>query len=272
MHRPHHRKVQYKAEALLFASMKRRQRKSGTTPMGLPSSDELWRSLRLQLMATLQRFANERKLTVTEAKEMLLRTPPLELTMEERCWLESARSLVSIMPPPTDSEVKQYDLSSYPPKLIPQREAPAAPSTSTETNITPRTLLAIAATIPPPPSRRPPPPPMTSISSRVILPSVPELIRAVFSTDPLPTPVSVSPSQSAKKRPHYAIPTALPCTTTAPGNSGTSPLPPRPTTPHLKTGRTLCLLGSYGTRDLAELTSPSQISKAGPSSPTIFRS
>src|SRR6266404_9372433 len=110
MHRPHHRKVQYKAEATLFASMRQRQRRLGTTPTGLPSSDELWHSLRLQLMTTLQRFASERKLTVTEAKEMLLRTPPLDLTMEERCWLESARNLVSIMPPPTDSKVNHYDL------------------------------------------------------------------------------------------------------------------------------------------------------------------
>src|SRR6266404_2348833 len=133
MDRPHFRKVQYKAEAALFASMKRRQCRLATTPTGLPSSNMLWCSLRLQLMDTLQRFASERKLTMTEAKEMLLRMPPLDLTMEERCWLESARNLVSIMPPPTDSEVKQYNLSSYPPKLIPRREALAAPSTSTET-------------------------------------------------------------------------------------------------------------------------------------------
>src|SRR6267378_142239 len=109
MHRPHHRKVQYKGEELLFASMRRRQRKSGTTPMGLPSSDELWRSLRQQLMDTLQRFANERKLTLIEANKMLLRTPPQDLTMVEWCWLESAQNLVLIMPPPLDSEVKQYD-------------------------------------------------------------------------------------------------------------------------------------------------------------------
>src|SRR5882762_8243745 len=186
MHRPHQRKVQYKAEAALFASMRQRQRRLGTTPTGLPSSEELWRSLRLQLMTTLQRFASERKLTMTEAKEMLLRTPPLELTMEERCWLESARQLVSIMPPPTDSEVKQYDLSSYPPKLIPRREVPEAPSTSTETNITPRTLLALAATSPRPPPPGPLPLTMTSTSSRVTLPSVPALIRTIFPTDASP--------------------------------------------------------------------------------------
>src|SRR5882757_10859424 len=152
MNRQHHRKVQYKAEAALFASMRQRQRRLATTPTGLPSSDELWRSLRLQLMGTLQRFTSERKLTITEAKEMLLRTPPLDLTMEERCWLESACNLVSIMPPPTDSEVKHYNLSSYPPKLIPRPGALIAPSTSTETNITPQQLLAMAAADPPPQS------------------------------------------------------------------------------------------------------------------------
>src|SRR6266404_4830336 len=113
MHQPHSRTVQYKAEAALFASMRRRRRKSGTTPTGLPSSDALWRSLRLQLMDTLPRFANERKLTLVEANEMLLRTPPQDLTMEEWCWLESVQNLVTIMPPPTDDEIKQYDLSSY---------------------------------------------------------------------------------------------------------------------------------------------------------------
>src|SRR6266404_539748 len=217
MHRPHHRKVQYKAEAALFASMRQRQRRLATTPTGLPSSDVLWRSLRLQLMDTLQRFASERKLTVTEAKEMLLRTPPLDLTMEERCWLESACNLVSLMPPPMNSEVNHYDLSSYPPKLIPRREAPAAPSTLTGTNITPQKLLALAAADPPPPSLGPRLPTSTSISSRVTLPSVPALIRAIFQTDPLPTPVSASPSQSAKKHPLSAIRTAPPCTTARPG-------------------------------------------------------
>src|SRR6266404_5554738 len=156
--------------------MKRRQRRLATTPTGLPSSDVLWRSLRLQLMDTLQKFAIERKLTVTEAKEMLLRTWPQDLTMEEQCWLESARNLVSIMPPPMDSEVKHYDLSSYPPKLIPRRGAPAAPSMSTETNITPQWLLALAAANPQPPSLGPRLPNTTSISSRVTLPSLPVLI------------------------------------------------------------------------------------------------
>src|SRR6266404_2343145 len=225
MNRQHHRKVQYKAEAALFASMRQRQRRLATTPTGLPSSDVLWRSLRLQLMDTLQRFASERKLTVTEAKEMLLRTPPLDLTMEEWCWRESACNLVSIMPPPTDSEVKHYDLSLYLPKLIPRREAPAAPSTSMGTNITPQKLLAIAAAEPPPPSPGPCPPPTTSILSRVTLPSVPTLIRTIFQTDPSPTPASALPYRSAMKRPLSAIPMAPLCTTARPGSSEPSPPP-----------------------------------------------
>src|SRR5882762_5049862 len=183
MHRPHHREVQYKAEAALFASMRRRQRKAGTTPTGLPSCDALWRSLRQQLMDTLQRFAFERKLTLIEANEVLLRTPPQDLTMEERCWLESARNLVSIMPPPTDSEVDHYDLSSYPPKLIPQRGVLAAPLMETETNITPRKLLSMSTVDPPSPSPGPPPQPTTSTSSRVVLPPLPALIRAIFQLD-----------------------------------------------------------------------------------------
>src|SRR6266404_3214440 len=272
MHHQHRREVQYKAEAALFASMRRRQRKSGTTPTGLPSSDALWRSLRQQLMDTLQRFANERKLTLAEANKMLLRTPPQDLTMPERCWLKSMRNLVSIMPPPTNDEIKQYDLSSYPPKLIPRPGRPVAPSTSTETNITPRTLLALATPSPPSPPLGPRPPISTSTTLSVTLPSVPALMCAIFPTGPSPTPASASPSRSAKRHPRSATLMAPPCTTVRPGSSGTSSLPPRPTTPHPRTGRTLCLLGSYGTRDLEELTSRSQTSKAGPSSPTTYRS
>src|SRR6266404_3287940 len=271
MNRQHHCKVQYKAEAALFTSMRQRQRRLATTPTGLPSSDVLWHSLRLQLMGTLQRFTSERKLTITEAKEMLLQTPPSDLTMEERCWLESARNLVSIMPPPTDSEVNHYDLSSYPPKLIPRPGALIAPSMSTETNITPQKLLAIAAADPHPPPPGPRLPTMTSTSSRVTLPSVPALIRAIFQTDPSPTPASALPYPSARRHPLSATPMAPPCTTARPGNSGSSP-PPRPTTPHPTTGRTLCLLGSYGTKDLEELTSQSRTSRDAPSNPTTSKS
>src|SRR6266404_8235775 len=201
--------VQYKAEAALFASMRRRRRKSGTTLTGLPSSDALWRSLRLQLMDTLQRFANERRLTLVEAKEMILRTPPQDLTMEERCWLESAQNLATIMPPPADSEVKQYDLSSYPPKLIPRPGRRVAPLTSTETNITPQKLLALTSPPSPPPDL--PPPPTTSTSLRVTLPSVPALLRAIFQMDPSPTLASVLPSPSATKHPRFATRMAPPC-------------------------------------------------------------
>src|SRR6266404_1643015 len=149
MDRRHFRKVQYKAEAALFASMKQWQRRLETTPTGLPPSYVLWRSLRLQLMVMLQKLASKRKLTILEAKEMILRTKPQDLTMEEQCWLEAAQNLVSIMPPPTDSEVKQYDLSSYPPKLIPRRGWLVAPSTETETSITPQLLSTLMTANPP---------------------------------------------------------------------------------------------------------------------------
>src|SRR6266404_9877790 len=106
MDQRHFHKAQRKAKAALLASMKQRQQRLETTQLGLPSSAELWRSLRLQLMVTLQRLARMRKLTLLEAKEMILRTKPQDLSMEERCWLESARNLVLIMPPPTADEVK----------------------------------------------------------------------------------------------------------------------------------------------------------------------
>jgi len=73
-------------------------------------------------MVTLQKLASERRLTLIEAREMILRTKPQDLLMEEWCWLELVCNLVSIMPPLTVDEVKHYDLSSYPPKLIPIQE------------------------------------------------------------------------------------------------------------------------------------------------------
>src|SRR6266404_2138749 len=96
----HFRQAQRKAEAVLLVSMRRQQQKLETTPPGLPSSVVLGRSLRLQLMTTLQRLASERKLTVIEAKEMILRTLPQDLTMEQWFSLELARNLVKIRQPP----------------------------------------------------------------------------------------------------------------------------------------------------------------------------
>src|SRR6266404_9598466 len=147
MDRHHFRKDQYKAEAVLLASMKQWQRRLEMTQLALPSSAVLWQSLRLQLMVMLQRLASERKLTLQEAKQMILRTKPQDLSMEERCWLESARNLVSIMPPPMEDEVKCYDLSLYPPKLIPHPEALPAPSMS-KNSIHPSTLISL--TVDPP--------------------------------------------------------------------------------------------------------------------------
>ncbi len=180
MDQRHFHKAQCKAEAALLASMKLRQQRLETTQPGLPSSAILWRSLRLQLMVTLQRLASKRKLMLLEAKEMILWMKPQDLLMEERCWLESARNLVSIMPPPTRDEVKHYDLSSYPPKLIPHPEAPPAPSTST--SITHPLMLMSSTTNPPSVSMTPHQPVAvsTSTSSKVVLPSVHNLICAIF--------------------------------------------------------------------------------------------
>src|SRR6266404_7196383 len=190
MDQPHFHKAQCKAEAALLVSMRQRQRRLETTQPGLPSSDILWQSLRLQLMVTLQRLASERKLTLIEAKEMILRTKPQDLLMEERCWLKSARNLVSVMPPPTIAEVKHYDLTSYPPRLIPHLEVPPAPSTST---CTPRQLMLMLSTANPLLTSMTPHRPVvatTSTSSRPALPPVRDLIRVIFQTDPLPTPSS----------------------------------------------------------------------------------
>src|SRR6266404_8567209 len=270
MDRRHFRKVQYKAEAALFASMKQWQRRLETTPTGLPPSDVLWRSLRLQLMVMLQKLASKRKLTILEAKQMILRTKPQDLTMEEQCWLESARNLVSIMPPPTESKVKSYNLSSYPPKLIPHRGAlpapssltnPTHPSTLTSPNVNPLSAFAT----PPHPAEV-----STSTSSNPRLPSVTDLIHATFQTDLSPTPNSTLPYQLATRHPLSVTPMGPPCTTTRPGNS-TESWRRCPTTPHPKTGQTLCLLGSYRTKDLEELTSQSQTCKDAPSSLTTSR-
>src|SRR6266404_4819890 len=217
-------------------------------------------------MGMPQKLASDRKLTLIEANEMLLRMEPQDLTRDERCWLESARNLVSLMPPPMESEVAHYDLSSYPPKLIPRREVLGVPSTSTVTNITPQTLLAISTANPPSPAPALPPQATTSTSSRLVLPSVPTLIHAIFQTDPSPTPSSALPYQLAVKHPLSVTPMGPPCVTPRPGSSVESPRC-RPTTPHPKTSRTLCLLGSYGTKDLEELTSRSRTCKDTPSNP-----
>src|SRR6266404_2733206 len=271
MDQRHFHKAQRKAEAALLASMRQRQWRLETTTTALPSFNVLWRSLRLQLMGTLQKLASDRKLTLIEANEMLLQTKPQDLTMDERCWLESARNLVSLMPPPTDSEVKHYDLSSYPPKLIPRREVLGAPSTETETNITPQWLLMMATADPQSPSPAPHQPATTSTSSRVVLLLIPALIRAIFQMDLLPMPSSALPYQLATRRPLSVTPMGPPCVMPRPGSSVESPWR-RPTTPHPKTGQTLCLLGLYRTKDLEELTSRSQTSKDTPNNPTTSRS
>src|SRR6266404_1089292 len=111
MDQHHFHKAQHKAKAMLLQSMKQRQQRLVTTPLALPSSNKLWCSLRLQLMVELQRLAQERKLTLVEAKEVILTEK--DLSMQEQCWLEQARNLVATMPPLTLAEQRSYNLSSY---------------------------------------------------------------------------------------------------------------------------------------------------------------
>src|SRR6266404_1545484 len=95
----HYRRAQRKAKEAILRSMKWRQVTSVMTPPALPSSDELWCSLRLQLMEELQRLAWEWRMTLLEEREFVL-TQTTGLTMQERCWLEQTWKLVLIMPPP----------------------------------------------------------------------------------------------------------------------------------------------------------------------------
>src|SRR6266404_5815856 len=274
MDQPHFHKAQCKAEAALLVSMRQRQRRLETTQPGLPSSTILWRSLRLQLMVTLQRLASERKLTLIEAKEMILRTKPQDLSMEEWCWLESACNLVSIMPPLTADEVKHYNLSSYLLKLIPHPGAPPVPSTSTNST---RPLMLISSTANPLSASATPHRPAevtTSTSSKVALPSVHDLVLTIFQPDPSPTPSSALPYQLATRHPLSAILMAPPCTTARSGSSIMSLLPrptTRPTMPHPMTSQILCWLGSCGMKELGGSTSQSLTCRAIPNNQTIFR-
>jgi len=85
--------------------MRQQQVRSVMILPALPSSEELWQSLRLQLMVELQRLAWESRMTLLEAREFML-TQTEGLTMQEQCWLEQTHKLVSIMPrSPPDKEI-----------------------------------------------------------------------------------------------------------------------------------------------------------------------
>src|SRR6266404_4984484 len=144
--------------------MKWQQATSVMTPLALPSSEELWCSLRLQLMVELQRMARERRLTILEEQEFVL-TQTMGLTMQERCWLEQTHKLVSIMPPPACNEVIQYNISSYLPKVIPHPEVRPPPLT----------LISLTAN-----------PPLKSTSMR--MPESPPMVRLGPLTLTTPTP------------------------------------------------------------------------------------
>src|SRR6266404_5936465 len=181
-------------------------------------------------MVTLQRLAHQRKLTLVEAKEVILTQK--DLSMEEQCWLEQACNLVSIMPPPTLAEQWSYDLSSYPPKLIPLPGALPAPLMLTSSTC-PLMLTSLTAnplsvsTMPHQPAIGP----STLTTPTFCLPHLPNLIHTIFQSDPSPTPNSSSQYQLAMRHPLSATPMGQPCTIARSGDNATV-LPPHPTTPH----------------------------------------
>ncbi len=222
-------------------------------------------------MVELQRLARTRKLTLLEAKEVILRMRKEDLTMQEQCWLESARKLVLIMPPSMLGEVKCYDLSSYPLKLIPHPGAPPVPSMSTGSRCP--LILTSLTTNPPATVTIPCPSPAgasTSITPTPCLLPVANLICAIFQTAPSHMLSSALPYQLAMRRPLSAMPMAVPNTTVKSGVIRKSPLP-LPTTPHPLTGQMLYQLGSYEAREPDASTSPSWTYKESPSSPTTYR-
>src|SRR6266404_4760685 len=243
MYQQHFHKAQRKAEAALLASMQQWQQRLEMTQPGLPSSDVLWCSLRLQLLVELQRLAWMRKLTLLEAKEVILRTKAQDLSMQEWCWLEQAHNLVSIMPPPMRNKVKHYDLSSYPPMLIPHPEVMPVPSTLT---VIRRPLMLTSSTTDPPSMLTMPCPSpagaLTLTTPTPCLPHLANLIRTIFQMDPSPMPSSGLPYQ-ATRCPLSVTPMAAPRTTARFGVDG-KPRPPLPTMPHQRTCQTLYQSGS----------------------------
>src|SRR5882762_3661347 len=123
--------------------MRQQQQRLETILTALPSSDALWQSLRLQLLVELQRLARTWKKTMVEMREFLL-MHTVGLTMMERCWLEQTRNLLAMMPRIAQDEEIWYDLSLYPPRIIPRPEVLQRPSTSTSST----DLLSPTSTIP----------------------------------------------------------------------------------------------------------------------------
>src|SRR6266404_4428671 len=182
-----YRKVQCKAEEAALHSMRLQQQRLATTLMALPSSAALWQSLWLQLLVELQRLAQERKKAMVEMREYLL-MHTVDLMMMERCWLDQTRTLVSIMPQALQDEEMRYDLSSYPPKIIPQL------------GVSRRPLMLITSTVTPPSTLMQMSPLdqartglLISTAITAPLPHLHDLICRILGTDLLPMPNSALP-------------------------------------------------------------------------------
>src|SRR6266404_331658 len=165
------RQARRKHEDAILRSMKQHQRKLTIQPMALPSFNESWTSLKIQLLTELQRLARERQITLMEMREWML-TPGAELTRTEQTWVEQTRKLVSVMPP-LPSPPK--DLKIY-------------PSTSTPSN-----------------QEVPSPPSMSTPLNTLRLPHPNDLIRQIFPMGRFPTPNFDYRSPGGMKRPSVAM-------------------------------------------------------------------
>src|SRR6266404_1698822 len=131
-HHQHFREARRKHKDTILHSMKQQQRKLMIQPMVLPSSDELWTSLKTQLLVELQRLAREHQMTLVEMREWML-TQTMDLTRMEAAWLEQTRRLVSVMPPlPPPPKNLMGRVSPYPStSMLSNLEVLNPPSTST---------------------------------------------------------------------------------------------------------------------------------------------
>src|SRR6266404_5496796 len=165
------REARRKYEDTLLHSMTQQRRRSTIPPMALPSFNESWTSLKIQMLTELQRLARERRMTLIEIREWML-TPGTELTAMEQTWMEQTRKLVSVMPP-------------LPP---PPKGLETYPSTSTPLN------------------QEFPNPPSTSTPSNTLhLPHPNDLIHQIFQTDRFPIPNFDSRSPRVTKHPSVAM-------------------------------------------------------------------
>src|SRR6266404_121198 len=92
------REVQRKHEDTILHSMTQQQHRLITQLTELPSFDESWISLKIQLLTELQKLARERQMTLIELREWML-TQMADLTQMEQRWMKRTCKLISVMPP-----------------------------------------------------------------------------------------------------------------------------------------------------------------------------